>query len=584
MKKLVLLFFFFLSLSLHAIEKNSSFVVVIPSYNNQEWYKRNLDSVFSQSFQHFRVIYIDDASPDGTGRYVREYLERHGLQDRVTLIQNEKRVGALANIYRAVWSCSPHEIVVNLDGDDWFAHRDVLAQLNKVYKDSSVWLTYGQFIYYPSYLHGIGCEIPQDVIEHNAFRTFTRGTTALRTFYAGLFHHIKREDLQNEGAFFQTGYDLAIMLPMLEMAGSHSRFIPEVSYVYNFNTPINDHKVHFEEQAKVDVLLRKKEKYTPLYHYNQKDPPKRIYITPGYWGQLFAADNPIFNRDNCLDVLYQLRAFALEKGYDLQQADSLDSLENFEYLIVFEIFPDQLPDLAKYPKEKLLLFLWEPPSILPDNYNPDYHHYFSKIYTWNDDLVDNEKYFKFYYPVLRPMVHPTEFYLKRFSTMIACNKESSYPGELYSERDKIVHFFENFPNDDFDLYGKRWPNSYKSYQGPIETKVNCLRFYKFSFAYENVRGVPGYVSEKIFDCFHAGTVPIYWGAPNICSYIPENCFIAREDFEDERALYEFLKAMTPQEYGEYMENIQKFLTSDAAQLYSIENFIRIFMDLIGTEE
>ena len=40
-------------------------VVVIPSYNNIKWYKKNLDSVLNQKYQNFRVILIDDVLTSG---------------------------------------------------------------------------------------------------------------------------------------------------------------------------------------------------------------------------------------------------------------------------------------------------------------------------------------------------------------------------------------------------------------------------------------------------------------------------------------------------------------------------------------
>ena len=48
----------------------------------------------------------------------------------------------------------------------------------------------------------------------------------------------------------------------------------------------------------------------------------------------------------------------------------------------------------------------------------------------------------------------------------------------------------------------------------------------FAICYENARDIPGYITEKIFDCFFAGCVPIYWGgAPNVTDHIPANTFI-----------------------------------------------------------
>jgi glycosyltransferase involved in cell wall biosynthesis len=577
-----LLFLLFISSAYAGSEK--AFVVLIPSYNNAEWYQRNLNSVFSQNYSNYRVIYIDDQSQDGTGELVRAYIQMRHLSEKISLICNEERVGALANIYRAVHMCSPDEIIVSLDGDDWLAHSDVLSYLNGVYSDPDVWLTYGQFVYYPSYQEGFSSQVPDHVIAENSFRSFGGAVTHLKTFYAGLFQQIQKKDLLYEGKFCAATYDLAIMLPMLEMAGYHSRFTPEVTYVYNVHNPINDHKVRQEEQERLDRFLRSKEKYSPIETYQKKIKPKKVYITPGFWVQLFAQGDPNYDRDNCLEVTCRLRDIAAKEGIEILQADSLEIMEDFDYLVVFDIFLDQLPYLARFPKEKLILFLWEPPSVLPENFNLEHHAYFSKIFTWDDTLVDNEKYFKFHYAVLRPMIEDViEFPWKRFATMIACNKESSYPGELYTARRAVIDFFEELRADDFDLYGKWWPHSLHNYQGRIDKKVDVLKFYKFSYAYENVKNIPGYVSEKIFDCFQAGAVPIYWGAPNIENYVPRNCFIHRKDFPDEASLYHYLKQMDEGEYLSYIDNIRAFLQSEQAQLFSIDRFIHHFINLIQGE-
>lgn len=318
-----------------------------------------------------------------------------------------------------------------------------------------------------------------------------------------------------------------------------------------------------------------------LFAEDTENSKKVIYIYAGYWGGLFDINNPTANRDNCLEPTYQLREDAAKAGYEVRQTTTLNSLTDFELLIVFDVTSvDQFKELAKYPKEKLVLFLWEPPSVLSQNYNPVNHHYFSRVYTWNDDIVDNKKYFKFYYPPLQPMITESmDFDSKKLCVLISCNKQSGHPNELYSERKKLIEFFERNHSQDFDLYGNAWPSLYTTYKGRVERKVDCLKKYKFACAYENIKGIPGYVTEKIFDCFHAGTVPIYLGASNIEMYIPKKCFVARDDFESDEALYTFLKNMTKEQHNAYVANIQKFLQSGRAQLYSKENFIKIMLDL-----
>ena len=76
--------------------------------------------------------------------------EKYNLQERLTLIHNNIRCGGLANWYKAIHSCSDDEIIVQLDGDDWLAHENVLSYLNSIYSTQDVWITFGQFRIHPS--------------------------------------------------------------------------------------------------------------------------------------------------------------------------------------------------------------------------------------------------------------------------------------------------------------------------------------------------------------------------------------------------------------------------------------------------
>ena len=237
-----------------AVEK--PMVVVIPSFNNRDWYELNLESVLQQNYRNFRVIYIDDHSTDGTGELVREYLRKNDWEERVHLIHNSERMGALYNIYHAVWSCDPEEIIVTVDGDDWLFHENVLKRLNQIYADPDVWMTYGQYIEFPDGGAGHCQMIPPHVIENNSYRSYAWVSSHLRTFYASLFHLIAYDDFLFQGEFYSAAWDLAFMFPLLEMSSSHFRFIPDVFYVYNQASPINDYKLRRELQLFYEQVIR----------------------------------------------------------------------------------------------------------------------------------------------------------------------------------------------------------------------------------------------------------------------------------------------------------------------------------------
>ncbi len=240
-------------------------VVVIPSYNNAQWCKRNLQSVFMQHYTNYRVIYIDDCSNDGTYELVEQYVRECQQEKRVLLLRNNERRGALANHYKAVHLCDDNEIVFNIDGDDWLKHEYVFARINEVYSDSNVWLTYGSYENYPSGRLGeCSRPMPDGVRIYNAYREHTYITSHLRTFYAGLFKQIKLGDFLYDGQFIQASCDTAFMFPMLEMASERVKYLNEVFYVYNQSSPHNHFRKGVLKQLHMVHINRARRKYKRL--------------------------------------------------------------------------------------------------------------------------------------------------------------------------------------------------------------------------------------------------------------------------------------------------------------------------------
>ncbi len=240
-------------------------VIIIPSYNNQKYCKKNLESVFKQHYQNYRVVYIDDCSTDKTYELVTQTITDYQQWDRVTLVKNKKRCGALENLYNTIHACQDYEIIITVDGDDWLENLDVLARINQEYQDPDVWLTYGQFRFWPAGNKGYCREISAEAIKNGNIRRCCGLATHLRTFYAGLFKRIKVEDLQHAGKFFPVTWDKAMMAPMLEMASpNHFRFIPDVLYVYNFINPLSDARLHGNLQNKLTAIIFRQPCYQPL--------------------------------------------------------------------------------------------------------------------------------------------------------------------------------------------------------------------------------------------------------------------------------------------------------------------------------
>lgn len=239
-------------------------VIIIPSYNNAKWCMQTLDSVRNQHYENFQIIYINDNSSDTTAQQVETYIKEHALENKCMLINNIKRVGAFENLYNAIYMCDNDSIVATLDGDDQLAHPYVLKILNSVYQDPQVWLTYGQFRVFPGGKIWYCTTFSDNTIKNNAFRKTDFLVSHLRTFYAGLFKLIKKEDLLYDGAFYPMSWDKAMMAPMIEMAGNRFKYIRDILYLYNNANPINDHKVDIAFQTHLNQLILQKRPYKPV--------------------------------------------------------------------------------------------------------------------------------------------------------------------------------------------------------------------------------------------------------------------------------------------------------------------------------
>lgn len=97
------------------------------------------------------------------------------------------------------------------------------------------------------------------------------------------------------------------------------------------------------------------------------------------------------------------------------------------------------------PYEKLVLFEWEPWLRSADSYTA-----YSRVYTWNDNLVDNVKFFRFNYPYLMPMLNT----IPRYEDKKLC---AMFSGNWCEHRFDVLKFFETKPEGEFDFYGNPPP-------------------------------------------------------------------------------------------------------------------------------
>jgi hypothetical protein len=213
---------------------------------------------------------------------------------------------------------------------------------------------------------------------------------------------------------------------------------------------------------------------------------------------------------------------------------------------------------------------------------------FDRIMVWNDNLASQG------IPFIKANIGEAiitvgsiplvSFIAKKFMGAITSSKLIKHKNGIHQERFNVFDFFSRKP-EGMDLYGVGWgETAYSfveiSYRGVCDTKKEVLQNYKFSICFENAKNYPGLITEKIFDCFAAGTVPIYYGPPNVADYIPEGCFINFERFSNYEELYQFLIAMREEEYQAYLDATKVFIKSKAYYEFTSKRFAEIVLEQV----
>jgi hypothetical protein len=234
------------------------FLIVVAVRNAEKYIARCLDSVKAQDDYNYHCIVVDDASTDGTGRVIAEITDalKKTMDARFTVGWMVRRQHSLSNIVEAIRTYGkPEDVVVILDGDDELL-PDALENISIAYR-SGAWLTYGNFTTSsgkPSWMP----PYPQKVLRASAVRDYPWRVSHPKTFKIELFNHLTDEDFTHEGKWFETAGDVALMIPMLEMAAERSVYIPESIYVWNDENPESDHRVDPDGQVRVrDLILSK---------------------------------------------------------------------------------------------------------------------------------------------------------------------------------------------------------------------------------------------------------------------------------------------------------------------------------------
>lgn len=363
-------------------------------------------------------------------------------------------------------------------------------------------------------------------------------------------------------------------------------------------------------------------------------PPVAVFVDPSTYhleqDRLFDPETNTFAGDHILAPYAHLRSWLGQRGIPVHTGDRLESGEVTADLNIYLSLGVRARWPRLLPRDDVRLaafFALECPIVEPKLYRhlPSAAQHFSAVYSFSTEAALR--------PFLSAPVSLTPFRLPQsfdrvhedlwrctdrgFLTMINANKRPRLQThELYSERLRAVEFFAR--TGEIELYGvgwdvppyrtgqtwvpttatralraarKKWDSwrpsaesaaARRVWQGPTRSKSQTLSRYRFALCLENMV-LPGWITEKLFDCLYTGTIPVYLGDPGIAEAVWPECFVDLRDFSGLEDLREHLRGMSSNRRDEMRAAGREFLASADFVEFSKERFARRVGDIVAAE-
>jgi hypothetical protein len=265
--------------------------------------------------------------------------------------------------------------------------------------------------------------------------------------------------------------------------------------------------------------------------------------------------------------------------------EGFNKTDNFFYNLLctqFEVELSPDPDFLIYSNYGTAFYRYKCVRIFysRENERPDF---FASDWAITSDIINRTNHYNFpvfgsryRFPKLlndnKNQLFENWINRKEFCSFVVSNRKSK----------KRIDFFHQLINAGYKQVnsGGRFLNNTG---GPVEDKQAFLKQHRFNIAFEN-SAYKGYTTEKIYDAFIAGCIPVYWGDPSIERYFNPKRFINYNDYKKENELVDYLIYLdqNPQEAKKYfLEPI--FLNDELPASVEPKYLLAFFEKIVSTD-
>ncbi len=135
---------------------------MIPTYNQEDYIIKAIQSALSQNYKNLEVVVCDDCSRDNTWNLISSVNDK-----RLKVYRNKKNLGRVKNYRKLLYELATGDFVINLDGDDYFIDKNYIKKAIVLVKQHNLDLVFSnQFIGYKNKQKSTNMNLPK-VIDGN---------------------------------------------------------------------------------------------------------------------------------------------------------------------------------------------------------------------------------------------------------------------------------------------------------------------------------------------------------------------------------------------------------------------------------
>ena len=108
--------------------------IIVPIYKVEKYIAECIESILAQTYKDFRLILVDDGSPDNAGKICDEYAKK---DSRITVIHQEN-AGVTRARARGVEEAGDCEFITFVDGDDTIKNDALENLLKRMGQDTDI--------------------------------------------------------------------------------------------------------------------------------------------------------------------------------------------------------------------------------------------------------------------------------------------------------------------------------------------------------------------------------------------------------------------------------------------------------------